>query len=134
MAVHKFKPGESVTFTAGGAITDGQLVTISAARTVIAATAANGAKAIGSAATDAASGEDVLVLIGGVQRLIAASDVTAGDLVVAADAGKIATVPAVASTPTEANGNATRAIIGIALTSVDVSEVTDDRVEVRLFR
>jgi len=133
MAVHKFKPGESITFTAGGAITDGQLVTVSADRTVIASTAANGAKAIGSAATDVGIGDDVLVLLGGVQRLIAASDVAAGDLVVAADAGKIASVAAV-TTPTPGDVNSTRAVIGIALTSVDVSEVVDDRVEVRLFR
>lgn len=133
MAIHKFNPGDSVTFTAGGAITDGQLVTVSADRTVIAATAANGAKAIGSAATDAASGAEVLVLLGGVQRLIAASDITAGALVVAADGGMIAAAAAV-TTPTQADVNTTRAIIGIALTSVDVSEVTDDRVEVRLFR
>jgi len=133
MAVHKFKPGESITFTAGGTITDGQLVTVSADRTVIAGTAANGAKAIGSAATDASSGDEVLVLLGGVQRLIAASDITAGALVVAADDGKVAAVAAV-TTPTAGDVNSTRALIGIALTSVDVSEVVDDRVEVRLFR
>jgi hypothetical protein len=133
MAVHKIKPGESITCTAGGTITDGQLVTVSDDRTVIAGTAANGAKAIGSAATDAGSGDDVLVLCGGVQRLIAASDIAAGDLVVAADDGKIASVAAV-TTPTPGDVNATRAVIGIALTSVDVSEVVDDRVEVRLFR
>lgn len=133
MAIHKFQPGESVTFTAAGTITDGQLVTVSADRTVIAATAANGAKAIGSAATDAASGKDVLVLLGGVQRLVAASDVNAGDLVVAADGGKIAAVAAV-TTPTAGDVTSTRAVIGIAVTSVDVSEAVDDRVEVRLFR
>lgn len=133
MAIHKFQPGESVTFAAGGTITDGQLVTVSADRTVVAATAANGAKAIGSAATDAVNGGDVLVLLGGVQRLVAASDINAGDLVVAADGGKIAAAAAV-TTPTPADVTSTRAILGIALTSVDVSEVEDDRVEVRLFR
>ncbi len=133
MAIHKFQPGESVTFTAGGTITDGQLVTVSGDRRVVAATAANGAKAIGSAATDAVNGGDVLVLLGGVQRLIAASDINAGDLVVAADDGKIAAVAAV-TTPTAGDVTSTRAILGISLTSVDVSEVEDDRVEVRLFR
>ena len=29
MAIHKFRPAESVTFTASGAITDGQLVVVS---------------------------------------------------------------------------------------------------------
>lgn len=134
MAIHKFQPGESVTFEAGGTITEGQLVTVSGDRKVVAATAANGAKAIGSAATGAASGERVLVLLGGVQRLVAASDVNAGDLVVAADGGKVATVTAAAAEPVTADITATRAIIGIALTSVDVSEVDDDRIEVRLFR
>lgn len=133
MAIHKFQPGESVTFKAGADITDGQLVVVSGDRQVSPATAATGAKAIGSAATDAKSGDDVLVLLGGVQRLTAASDINAGDLVVAADGGKIAAIAAV-TTPTAGDVTSTRAIIGTALTSVDVSEAADDRIEVRLFR
>ena len=133
MAIHKFQPGQSVTFKASGSITAGQLVTVSGDREVTAGTAANGAKAIGSAATAAANGEDVLVLIGGVQLLEAASDITAGALVVGADGGKIAAVAAV-TTPTPADVTSTRAILGIALTSVDVSEAADDRIEVLLFR
>lgn len=133
MAVHKFAPGTSVTFQASADVTEGQLVAVSGNRTVAAATAATGAKAIGVAATDAKSGGDLLVLMGGVIRIEAASDITAGDLVVAADGGKIAAVAAV-TTPTAGDVTATRAVIGIALTSVDVSEAADDRVEVRLFR
>jgi len=135
MGIHKFDPdAKGVTFTAGSTITEGQLVTVSGDRTVVPATAANGAKVIGSAATGAASGKPVVVLLGGVQRLLAASDINAGDLVVAADTGKIATVAAAASETVQADITATRAVIGIALTSVDVSEVDDDRIEVRLFR
>ena len=133
MAIHKFQPGESVTFTAGGDITDGQLVVVSGDREVTAATAATGEAAIGTAATDANSGDGVLVLLGGVQRITAASDVTAGDLIVAADGGKVAAIADV-TTPTAGDVTATRGVIGIALTSVDVSEADDDRVEVRLFR
>jgi hypothetical protein len=133
MAIHKFQPGESVTFKAGGDLTDGQLVFVSDDREVTAAAASTGAKVIGSAATAASSGDDVLVLLGGVQRLVAASDINAGDLVVAADGGKIAAIAAV-TTPTAGDVTSTRAILGIALTSVDVSEVVDDRIEVRLFR
>lgn len=133
MAIHKFQPGESVTFTAGGDLTDGQLVVVSDDREVTAAAASTGAKVIGSAATAASSGDDVLVLLGGVQRLVAASDINAGDLVVAADGGKIAAIAAV-TTPTAGDVTSTRAILGIALTSVDVSEAADDRIEVRLFR
>lgn len=133
MAVHKFRPGESVTFKASGAITAGQLVAVVGDREVATGTAATGAKAIGSAATDAATGTDVLVLIGAVQMLEAASDINAGDLVVAADDGKIATVAAV-TTPTPGDANATRALLGIALTSVVVSVAPDDRIEVLLFR
>lgn len=133
MAVHKFHPGESVTFTAGGDLTDGQLVVVTGDREVSAAAAATGVKAIGSAATAASTGDDVLVLLGGVQRLVAASDINAGDLVVAADGGKVAAIAAV-TTPTAGDVTSTRAILGIALTSVDVSVADDDRIEVRLFR
>lgn len=133
MAIHKFRPGDSITFTADGAIADGNAVAVTGDRTVAVGTAATGAAVIGSAATDAADGDDVLVLLGGVQRLVAASDITAGDLVVAADGGKVASVAAV-TTPTPGDVTSTRAILGIALTSVDVSEVADDRVEIRLFR
>lgn len=133
MAVHKFRPGEAVTFKASGAITDGQLVSVVGDRQVAVATAATGAGAIGSAATTVKDGEDVLVLLGAVQRLLAASDITAGDLVVAANGGTVAKVAAV-TTPTAGDVNATRAQLGIALTSVDVSVADDDRIEVLLFR
>lgn len=133
MAIHKFAPGASVTFTASADVTEGQLVAVSGARSVAAATAATGAKALGVAATDAKANEPVVVHMGGVLLLEAASDVAAGDLLVAADGGKVAAVAAV-TTPTAGDVTATRAVIGIALTPVDVSEAADDRVEVRLFR
>lgn len=129
---HLFTPGQAVTFTAEAAVTAGQLVAVTGDREVSPAGAASTAW-IGVAATDAAAAESVLVLIGGVQKLVAASDVTAGDLVVAAAGGEVATLAAV-TTPTEGDVTGTRAIVGIALTSVDVSAVDDDRIEVKLFR
>ena len=131
---HLFNPGAAVTFTAEAAVTAGQLVMITGDREVSPATAAGASAWIGSAATDAAAGEDVLVLLGGVQKLLASADITAGALVACADDGKIATVAAVGGAWAAADITNTRALVGIALTSVDVSEVTDDRIEVKLFR
>ena len=92
---HLFTPGQAVTFTAEAAVTAGQLVAVTGDREVSPATAAGASAWIGSAATDAAIGEDVLVLLGGVQKLVAASDVAAGDLVACADDGEVATLAAV---------------------------------------
>lgn len=129
---HLFNPGAAVTFTAEAAVTAGQLVIVTGDREISPATAKSAAW-VGVAAFDAAIGESVTVLTGGVQKIVAASDVTAGDIVVAAADGKVATLAAV-TTPTAADVTDTRAIVGIALTSVDVSEVTDDRIEVKLAR
>ena len=130
--VHLFTPGQAVTFTAEAAVTAGQLLVISGNREVSPA-GVNATAWIGTAAFDAAAGEQVTVLMDGVQKLLAASDIAAGDLVVAAAGGKIATLAAV-TTPTAADVTHTRGIVGVALTSVDVSEVSDDRVEVKLAR
>lgn len=94
MADHllKFKPGQSVTFAAGGAITGGQVVEVgSADRTVVAAGAAS-AKAIGTAAHDAGSGDKVVVhLAGPVDTAKAAAAISRGAKVEAGAAGTIQT-------------------------------------------
>ena len=130
--VHKFAPVASVPFTAGAAVTAGQLLVVSDDREVSPA-GANATAWIGTAAFDAAAGESVTVLMDGVQLLLASADITAGSLVVAAADGKIAALAAV-TTPTANDVTHTRGIVGVALTSVDVSEVSDDRIEVKLAR
>jgi predicted RecA/RadA family phage recombinase len=87
--IHLFKPGAAVTFDAASAITAQRLVEVTGNREV--STAGVGStKVVGAAATDAAEGERVLVLRGGVQELIASSAIAAGDRVDAAADGKIA--------------------------------------------
>ena len=101
----KFKPGQAVTFTAGGAITGGQVVEVGAAdRTVVAASAAS-AKAIGTAGHDAASGEKVTVhMAGPVDTAAAAAAIARGAKVEAGAAGTVQTAT-------------TGLVLGIALTA-----------------
>lgn len=116
--VHLFAPGAAITCTAEAAVTGGQLVILTGDREVSPGTAAGGGTWLGVAATDAAAADKVLVLRGGVQKLTTtAAAVTAGELVVAADGGKVAKLAAV-TTPTAGDVTGTRAIVGIALTSV----------------
>jgi hypothetical protein len=111
-----YKPGHSVPSTASAAIAGGQLVGVSGSGTV-APTGTAQASWVGVAAFDAASGDRVLVHAGGVQRIVAAGAVTAGDLLIAsATAGRVSTLAAV-TTPTAADVTNTRAIVGTALTS-----------------
>ncbi|MET3349637.1 UNVERIFIED_ORG: ABC-type Fe3+-hydroxamate transport system substrate-binding protein [Arthrobacter sp. UYEF1] len=112
--VHLFSPGEPVTFTASADVTAGRLIAVTGNRTVAHA-AANSAAVAGAAAFDAASGEKVTVLKGGVQRILASGAIAAGALVVAATDGKVSALAAV-TTPTAADVTNTRAIVGTALT------------------
>lgn len=86
----KFKPGEAITRTASAAITGGQLVIVSGSGTVAPSTAASAAW-LGVAAHDAAIGDPVTIFKDGVQRPLASAAITAGDIVVAAAAGRVAT-------------------------------------------
>lgn len=83
-----FESGLAYTRKASAAITGGQLVEVSGSGTV-APCAATSAKWLGTAAFDAAVGEDVTVHIAGVQRLLASGAVPAGSVVVAAAAGRV---------------------------------------------
>lgn len=103
--VHLFNPGDSVTFTAGADVTGGQLLYVSGNRTLSPTTASTPAW-YGTAGYDAKSGEKVTALRGGVQRIVASGTIAAGDRVIPAAAGKVATLGA---------GDATHAV-GIALT------------------
>lgn len=112
MADHlpKFKTGPSVTFTAGAAITGGQVVEVSGDRTVIVGTAAS-TKAIGTAAHDAASGAEVVVhLSGPVDTATSAAAIAAGAEVESAAVGKIQTAT-------------TGKVLGIALTAAGDADV-----------
>lgn len=89
----KFKPGQSVTFTASADVTGGRLVAITGVRTVGPA-GADSAAVVGVAGFDALAGERVTVFTraGGVQQLTASGAIAAGVKVSSAAAGKIQTV------------------------------------------
>ena len=118
-----FKPGQAFTRAASATITAGQLVVVSGSGTVAPA-GANAVNWIGVAAFDAASGADVTILAGGVQRPVASGTVTAGDLVVAGAAGTVATL-AVVTTPTAADVTNSRAIVGVALTTATTGNLVE---------
>lgn len=101
--IHLFKPGQSVTFTAGADIVGGSPVEVSGDREVVTAAAAS-AKFVGVAGFDVKDGDDVLVLRGGVQKLIASGTIAAGSRVDVAAGGKVAS-------------SAAGAGIGLALTT-----------------
>lgn len=85
----KFTPGDAIPMTASADVKGGQLLEVSGDGTVAAA-AADSSKWVGVAGFDTASGERVTVFSGGVQRPIASGSITAGDVVAAAAAGKVA--------------------------------------------
>ncbi|NUR09338.1 MAG: DUF2190 family protein [Nocardioidaceae bacterium] len=119
--IPKFKPGEDLTMTAGAAIVGGRLVYVSGANTVQ-ETAGITAAWLGVADQDAASGAKVGITSGGVQELTASGTIAAGDTLVAAAAGQVATLAAAAATGTATATTQTditnsRAIVGIALTA-----------------
>jgi hypothetical protein len=91
--IHLFEPGAKVTFAVSTAVIGGRLVEVSGPRTVAPA-AADSAKVVGAAAQDTAVGDDVLVLRGGVQKLVCSAAITAGSRIKAAAAGKVVTVGA----------------------------------------
>lgn len=123
-----YQPGHAIPSQSSAAITGGKLVAVSGPGTVATA-GANATGWVGVAAFDvAASGEQVNVLSGGVQRLLASGAVTAGDTVVCAAAGAVSTLAAV-TTPTAADVTNTRAIVGTALTTA-----TDALVEIKMER
>jgi len=89
-----FKPGEAYTSTvATTAVVGGRLVEVNGVGTVGPAGAAS-LKVCGVAAQDAAVAAQVLIHVGGVQRLTASAAITAGDLLASAAAGKVAAIAA----------------------------------------
>lgn len=110
-----YRPGQVLTLKASATITGGQLVAVSGSGTVAPAGAAV-ANWVGVAAFDAATNDNVTIHSNGVQSLTASGTVTAGDLVISAASGQVSTAAAV-TTPTAADVNTTRQVVGVALTT-----------------
>lgn len=110
------KPGQALVASASGTITGGQMVAVSGSGTVAVA-GATALNWLGVAAFDAVSGDLVTIYDDGVQEVTASGSVTAGDLVVCAASGQVSTLAAV-TTPTAGDVTGTRAVVGVALTTV----------------
>jgi hypothetical protein len=108
--VPNFQPGAFVTYTAGAAITGGQVLRISATGKVVSPTTAASNATVGVACHDAASGAPVTVSRGGEQQPKATGAITAGTPVKSAAAG---TVSAWVS-----GTDAADLIVGLALATV----------------
>src|SRR4051812_19595553 len=101
-----YRPGQVLTLKASAAITGGTLVAISGSGTVATAGAASAAW-VGVAAFDAGTNDNLTIHSGGVQSVTASGAITAGDSLVTAASGQVAT--GAAATPA--------AFVGVALTS-----------------
>jgi hypothetical protein len=101
-----YRPGQALTLKASAGITGGQLVAVSGAGTVATAGAA-AANWVGVAAFDASTNDNVTIHCGGVQSLTASGSIAAGDSLVSAASGQVAT--GAAATPS--------AFVGVALTA-----------------
>jgi hypothetical protein len=116
-----FYCGDSFTRTTSGAVTAGQALVVSGSNTVAASSGASAAF-VGIAGFAAASGAEVTVITEGVHELAASGSISAGDLVITAASGAVAT-----------QGSATAAnavqVIGVAL-----SDAASNKVVVKLFR
>lgn len=111
-----YKPGQAFTRTASAAITAGQLVSVSGSGTV-APSAAGDVPWCGVAAFDTASGDNVTVYAGGVQRIVAGTGgVTAGQLVHAGANGTVVT---------HTNGTADYEVVGLALTTATATNTVE---------
>jgi len=115
-----FLPGLVMTSVAVGAIVGSDILEVAGSGTVQKAVGTPSQKAIGIAAHDAASGAKVSVVIDRVvHEGLNEGGVTAGDqLVNSAVANRqVKTLPPLGGAPGQADVNAARAIIGVALTT-----------------
>src|SRR4051812_40814787 len=109
-----YTPGQAVSLTTSASVTGGTLAAVSGDGTVAAAPAGS-AKVVGVFACDAGSGTRVAVwLRGPVQEVVNSGGVTAGDQLVSAASGQVATL-AVASGATAGDINSARSVLGVAL-------------------
>lgn len=109
-------PADRLPRTTSAAVTKGQLLYVSGDNTVAPTSAATGAW-VGVAASDAASGAQVVVYTEGVHTLAASGAIAAGATVIAAAAGAVADQ----GTPSAANDVQ---VVGIALAAAASSLVT----------
>lgn len=112
----KFSPGDHVTYQAAAPLVGGNVVYLSAAGQVSPTTAATNA-VLGVAVTDAATGDYVAVIRGGVQRLVSSAAINVGDAVVSAASGRIASLGA---------GTNYAQVLGTALTAAGAAGITVD--------
>lgn len=111
-----FFPGDEFSSVTSATVTAGQLLYVSGDNTVAPTTAATAAW-VGVAAQAAASGAGVTVYTEGVHILAASGAITAGDLVIPAAAGAVATIgSATATTDSQ--------IVGVALAAAANNLVT----------
>jgi hypothetical protein len=114
-----YVPSKVVTLTASGAVVGGDLLEVSGSGTVRKCATLATIGYVGVAGEDtAANGRVTVYCRGFVHESVADGSVTAGDqLLTSATAGRqVKTVPP-STTPTKADVDNTRAIIGVALTS-----------------
>lgn len=113
------RPGEHSTFTAGGAITGGNLVRLTGNRSVIATASALQANIVGVAIYTAASGDaNLTVATNGVWPLVAQGAIATGDdLTSGSVAGSVAALAA-AATATAADINNARNTVGRAYEAI----------------
>ncbi|MGQ9348941.1 capsid cement protein [Mycolicibacterium gilvum] len=107
-----FKPGVEVTLTASATITAGQALVVTGQQTVGPSSAVSTAF-VGIAATDAASGEKVVVIGPAVHELTSTGTVNDGDQITTAAGGAVAA----AAAPTEGQ------VIGVALADAASNKV-----------
>lgn len=113
----KFRPGADVSYTAGAAITGGNVLFLSAAGT---ASPTSGASAVvlGVASRDVATGELVTPQRGGVQRCVSAAAITVGQPLKSAASGRV--------TPMTIGTDPQDQYIGFALTAAGGAGTTID--------
>jgi deoxyinosine 3'endonuclease (endonuclease V) len=112
----KYLYGQEASATASATITGGQLLVVSGNGTVGPA-GAGAANVIGVAAQDAASGARLSYFPRGkIHITTAAGSITAGDQVISAASGQVATLAAAAAAAV-GDVNAARQVLGVALTT-----------------
>jgi hypothetical protein len=115
-----FLPGTKFTMQASGTIAGGDLLVVSGSGTVAKAAALAGLNYVGVAGHDAVSGAKVTVIAAkAVHESVADGAVTAGDLLTTTNTAnrQVKTLAAAGAAYVQAEANASRGVIGIALTT-----------------
>lgn len=115
-----YTPGATISSTTSAAVTGGDILAVSGSNTVAKTATLADAKYVGVAAHDAASGARITLFgRGPVHESIADGAVTAGDLLTSTNTAnrQVKTLAAAGAAYVQAEANATRAVIGVALTT-----------------